>query len=133
MCAHTRGLPTPLYACSFVVHNLLDFEGRSRYQLSITCRLGGYDSGWIRMSSQFGEASFREVVHGLGGNPAQLDVQVQIRPTEGPNAGFVFQGTGTMFGSDSHAGRDYGGILFGFSSNAVRLWAPSRRRGYYNG
>eukprot|EP00118_Oscarella_pearsei_P010807 m.68468 g.68468 ORF g.68468 m.68468 type:complete len:2350 (+) comp35521_c0_seq7:24-7073(+) len=82
-------------------------------------------SSWIRMESQKGVASYKEIWHGMGGVPVHLKVQVQA--VDGSNSGFVFEGIGSVMGGES-SGENYGGLAFAYDSNVVRLWAPSNNQ-----
>jgi len=83
-----------------------------------------YDSGWFSMSSQAGNASFMEVVHNLGDYPSL--VKVLVRAVDGVNEGFIFEGLGAAQNDDDTAAKNYGGVVFAYNQERVRLWAPDR-------
>lgn len=80
-----------------------------------------YDSGWFSMSSQAGTDSFKELSHALGQYPMQ--VKVMAMAVDGDNEGYIFEGVGGAQSDDSF-GNTYGGIVFGYSNETIRLWAP---------
>jgi hypothetical protein len=82
-----------------------------------------YDSGWFRMSSQAGTASFKELRHGLGVYPSK--VKVLVRAIDGENNGFIFEGMGSAQNDDDS--NNYGGVVFAYNDWNVRLWAPDKR------
>jgi len=82
-----------------------------------------YDSGWFNMSSQAGVNSFRELSHNLGQYPAQ--VKVLVRAVDGNNLGFIFEGMGNAQSDDDEPSGSYGGLIFGYNPNKIRLWAPT--------
>ena len=49
--------------------------------------------------------------------------------TDGPNKGFVFHGLGSAMNQAS-TGSTFGGILFGYSTNEIRLFKPRHSDGY---
>jgi len=80
-----------------------------------------FDSGWFTMDAQAGTDSFVELDHSI--NKLPDDIQILVNATDGNNAGFLFHGMGAAMGEDR---RKYGGLVYGFSRNAVRLWAPTQ-------
>lgn len=51
-------------------------------------------------------------------------MDVIYRVTTGHNAGFVFKATSAMQSDDD--GGQYGGLIYAYNSNEVRIWAPSQ-------
>ncbi|XP_065837147.1 uncharacterized protein [Oscarella lobularis] len=88
-----------------------------------------WESSWFTMSSQSGVASFTELNHNLGTLP--LKVTVLSRALVPNNAGFIFEGVGAATGEDEAA--DYGGVLYAFNENSVRIWVPDRNDGRSGG
>jgi hypothetical protein len=80
---------------------------------------------WFKMGSQNGEASFKEVRHDMYISPASLTVSTLVRAVDGENKGYAFNGVGSVHNTDGTY-EEYGGVLFGYDSARVRLWAPSR-------
>ena len=89
-----------------------------------------YNSGWVSMSSQAGSNSYKELVHGLGGYPAA--VQVDVKAVDGKNTGFVFSSMGAAQ-QDDDSRQQYGGVVSAFDGTSVRLWAPDRNNGEADG
>ena len=89
-----------------------------------------YDSGWFDMASQNGASSYKSLAHGLGGMPGR--VRVLVKAESGANAGYVFEGWGAQQADDDVPG-NYGGIVFGYDGNNVRLWAPTASNGHSRG
>ena len=65
--------------------------------------------------------SFRELDHGLAAMPGL--VKVEVKAIDGPNNGYVFEGMGTAQADDDF-NEAYGGLLYGYSIDKIRLWAP---------
>jgi len=87
-----------------------------------------FDSGWRQVSplaSPTGTPRFLELDHGLGTLPGR--VTVLARADDGELAGYVFRGAGAAQsnGPAQGAGGALGGVVYGFSSAAVRVWLPS--------
>ncbi len=82
-----------------------------------------FDSGWFEMSSQAGEASFKEIEHGLGVYPSRL--KVLVKAIDGANNGFIFEASGTAQ-TDDDEGQSYGGVIFAYNQTEVRIWAPDK-------
>ncbi|MEZ4828313.1 MAG: hypothetical protein R3C61_18790 [Bacteroidia bacterium] len=80
-----------------------------------------YDSGWITMQSQAGNNSYKEFAHNLNAYPS--NVKVLVRATSGNNQGFIFEGMGSAQSDDDND--EYGGVIFAYNQNTVRLWAPT--------
>lgn len=80
-----------------------------------------FDSGWFPMSSQNGNDSYQEVMHALGEYPSE--VKVLTRAVDGNNAGFIFEGVGSAQADDTSD--QYGGLVFAYNQQMVRLWAPT--------
>lgn len=88
-----------------------------------------YESEWFTMKSQAGTASFKELTHGLGVYPSR--VKVLVKAIDGPNEGFIFEGTGSAQNDDD--GGEYGGLIFAYNDSNVRLWAPDVKNGTASG
>lgn len=89
-------------------------------------KLGGapdFDSGWFSMSSQAGTNSYQEITHNLGVYPSR--VKVLVKAIDGPNEGFIFEGSGVQHADDDNISQNYGGVVFAYDQTRVRLWAPS--------
>lgn len=113
--------------------NALDFEVNPSFTLEMATREEGYDSGWFRMGSQVGDLSFKEIRHNVNLATASMAVSVKIRAIDGNNEGFVFEGTGAEMQTDESPQETYGGVLFGYSEDRIRLWVPSRHNGASSG
>lgn len=88
-----------------------------------------FDSGWFEMSSQAGTASFKEVAHNLGVYPSM--VKVLTKATDGNNNGFIFEAMGSAQADDEDD--SYGGVIFAYNQNTVRIWAPDKNNNDANG
>ncbi|MEM7373754.1 MAG: hypothetical protein AAF587_34345 [Bacteroidota bacterium] len=82
-----------------------------------------FDSGWFSMSSQDGVNSYKEITHALGDYPS--NVKVLTRAVSGNNDGFIFEGVGSAQGDDDVTHHQYGGLVFAYNQQMVRLWAPT--------
>ena len=87
-------------------------------------------SDWFPMKSQDAKLSHAEVEHGLGVIPYKVDVL--IKPTDGPNAGWIFHGD-SAFQTDDDIGHIYGGVVYLYNETHVRLFAPKRGNDKYGG
>nr|VFK57426.1 MAG: hypothetical protein BECKTUN1418F_GA0071002_111511 [Candidatus Kentron sp. TUN] len=92
---------------------------------TVVCEDGGpnYDSGWFTMQSQQGTNSFKQVSHNLGVYPSR--VKVLVKAIDGANNGFIFEGSGSAQ-SDDDSSNNYGGVIFAYNQNYVRIWAPDK-------
>ena len=54
-----------------------------------------------------------------------MAVTVRINATDGDNEGFTFMGSSGLSMTSGTLASYYGGLLFGYNSSTVRLWAPS--------
>lgn len=91
-----------------------------------------FNSGWFSMSSQAGTNSYQEVAHNLGFYPSR--VTVQVRAIDGPNAGFIFEGMGAaQSDDDGDPSSEYGGLIYAYNQQAVRLWAPDQNNALQTG
>nr|VFK69963.1 MAG: Collagen triple helix repeat-containing protein [Candidatus Kentron sp. TUN] len=92
---------------------------------TVVCEDGGpnYDSGWFTMQSQQGTNSFKQVSHNLGVYPSR--VKVLVKAIDGANNGFIFEGSGSAQSDDDDA-NNYGGVVFAYDQNRVRIWAPDK-------
>jgi len=84
-----------------------------------------FDSGWFLMKSQAGQNSYTEVTHNLGEYPRQ--VKVLIKAIDGANEGFIFEGSSMAQTDDEN--QEYGGVVYAYNQNKVRLWAPDKNNG----
>jgi hypothetical protein len=80
-------------------------------------------SEWMLMRAQDQDYVQRIIPHGLGVLPYK--VEVQIRPTSGSNAGWIFHGD-PAFQSDDDYGKTYGGIVYLYNETHVILVAPNK-------
>ncbi|KAL4221992.1 hypothetical protein ACF0H5_018038 [Mactra antiquata] len=83
-------------------------------------------SDWVLIRAQDPEFSEKTIPHGLGTLPYK--VEVQIRPTSGPNAGWIFTGDSAIQ-SDDDAVETYGGVLYFYDEKNVYLLAPKKGNG----
>ena len=88
-----------------------------------------YESDWFIISSQAGTASFKEIRHNLGVYPSV--VRVLGRARERDNTGYYFEGFGAMPGDDEM--NEYGGLIFAYDQNRVRIWVPDANNGSPHG
>ena len=85
-----------------------------------------FDSGWFQMKSNDPETSYVEKTHGLSHidiTYAQVKVYYRSKKDGSEHEAFAFPATGTQQ-SDASGGR-YGGVLYAYNNNVVRLWAPN--------
>ncbi|XP_070570349.1 von Willebrand factor D and EGF domain-containing protein-like [Ptychodera flava] len=81
-----------------------------------------FTSGWLPIQSQAGDNSFMSIPHYL--NELPVFVQVLARAVDGPNAGFLFHGVGSAQ-IDDDENVDYGGVVYSYNEQTVRLWVPT--------
>ena len=106
-------------------------EGISQESISPTPSLFWYfESPWFFMQDH-SSTSYRVVRHNLGCLPSS--VKVLVRARDGPNRNFIFEGTGAQPGDNDLPNDDYGGVIYAWNENYVRLWAPTRAGGNVNG
>lgn len=102
----------------------LSLVGNVRVQVWKDPGVGEYfDSGWFSMASGTTNMSFFELAHPLQTVPAR--VQVMVQATNGPNAGFVFEGMGSALNGGNAGSNYFGGVVYGYDATRVRLWAPT--------
>lgn len=98
-------------------------------------RLGAFSKPDFRTSFHFrsnnGSWSFKQV--DTGQNQRPFHVRVYAKVLNGVNAGFCFEGVGAAQVSARKSGHSYGGLIFAYNSNYVRIWAPSLFRDNSNG
>ncbi len=83
---------------------------------------------WESMISQGpSDQTFLEIDHMMNRLPALVIVQGRMG-----NKGLIFEATGAAMSTDSNP-RGYGGILFAYDKNRVRIWLPKRYKGHRNG
>ena len=81
-----------------------------------------FDSLYFSMTA--GVQAYTEVFHGLGALPER--VQVVVTPAyAGSNFGFLFEGAGMAQADGWSTSTFYGGAVFAYNENYVRVWVPS--------
>lgn len=93
-----------------------------------------FETSWLPMRSQAGTQGYREIFHRLNVDPER--VQVLIRPDDNAERRqntLYFEGLGAGTCDDDSACNDYGGIVYGWDNNRVRIWAPDRSNGRTSG
>ena len=80
-------------------------------------------SDWFLMKSQDETLSDIVIKHDLGVLPNKVDVL--IKPTDGPNAGWTFHGD-SAFLNDDDIKFMYGGVVYFYNETHVRLFAPRK-------
>ena len=103
-------------------------ESRRDAQVRVVLRSSrppDFDSGWFTMKSNDPNLSYKQIAHTLTGDMTYAQVRVTYRSTKtgSVHEAFQFQGTGTQQ-SDASGGQ-YGGLLYAWSQNYVRIWAPN--------
>lgn len=73
------------------------------------------------LRSRKGTKSFKEIRHGLGIEP--FYVRVYATSKSGPNKGFAFEGVGVNHVDSNYT--SYGGIIYAYNSEYIRIWAPN--------
>ena len=111
----------------------LDRDAKAALSLEVSAEFPLYDSGWFLMRSGQGTGSFKELTHGLAMLPERSRVEVRVQALDGDNAGFKFAGAGAALQTDSRSNTYYGGVVFGYNSEKVRVWAPSLNGGSSEG
>lgn len=86
-----------------------------------------YDSGWFIMQSNSGAGTYKELAHNLGVYPSI--VKAEVRAIDGANEGFIFDGLGSAHTDDDVRYHQYGGVVYAYDDNSVRIWAPNRNNG----
>ena len=82
-----------------------------------------FKTEWKYMISQgSSDQTFLEINHLLNMLPALVVVQGRIG-----NKGLIFEATGAVMSTDNNS-RGYGGILFAYDKNSVRIWLPKRHQ-----
>lgn len=89
-----------------------------------------FQTDWFRFSGQRRDNSFKEITHGINLLPAL--VVVQVRAVNGMNIGYVFEAQGATQ-SDDDGSNEYGGVVFAYNENNIRIWAPSKHDGSKKG
>lgn len=89
-----------------------------------------FQKDWFTFPGQRDQNSFKEIVHGKNQLPSL--VLVQLRAINGRNVGYVFEAQGAVQ-SDDDGNNEYGGVVFAYDENRVRIWAPSRNDGSKKG
>lgn len=75
----------------------------------------------INMRSR-SSAAYAEVAHNLGQYPERVSVMVEA--VDGPNRGYKFPARGNSMVDDDNS-KQYGGLVFAYNNQRVRLWAPT--------
>ena len=90
-----------------------------------------FQKDWFSFNGQRDHHSFTEIKHGINMLPSL--VIVQIRALNGMNVGYVFEAQGATQ-SDDDGSNEYGGVIFAYDENKIRIWAPSKhdesKKGY---
>ena len=86
-----------------------------------------FTTDWTSLNSQ-GRSSFLEIRHSMNMMPSLVIVQGR----SDINKGLIFEGTGAVMSTDSNL-RGYGGILFAYDKNVIRIWVPKRYNGAKDG
>ena len=107
-------------------HAEVNIHRTNELDLGDTLDVAKYDSGWFVMQSQAGTDSYQEVEHNLGDYPRAI--KVLVKAVDGPNEGFIFEGSGVQH-QDDEGQDEYGGVVFAYNETTVRLWAPSQNNG----
>lgn len=89
-----------------------------------------FQTDWFPFDGQRDSLSFTERTYGINLIPAL--VVVQVRALNGMNVGYVFEAQGAAQ-SDDDGNNEYGGVVFAYNENKVRIWAPSRHDGSKKG
>ena len=86
-----------------------------------------WQSTWQAMSAQ--TAASLDVTHGQGQLPVL--VRVLVRAQDGANKDFVFEATGAPMRDDvnTDSGLAYGGVVFVYDDNVVKIMAPKKTSG----
>ena len=95
----------------------------SKFDGAVSWSTADYDSGWLPFQSQNGSNSYMQLAHNLGDYPGR--VKVLVKAIDGDNQDFIFEGMGCAQ-NDDDTGSQYGGVIFGYSDQHVRLWAPDQ-------
>ena len=121
------------YKCNF------NYDFINLYHFRIKATINQFDSGAFIMSDT---VNYLEFAHGLGTLP--FNVRVMVTCQSGANNGFIFPASGSIMIDGSEIGsvsigspsgsfsypETYGGLLFAYNAQTVRLWAPSGASGY---
>ena len=87
-----------------------------------------FKTEWEFMISQGpSDQTFLEIRHMLNMLPALVVVQGRIG-----DKGLIFEATGAAMSTDDNL-KGYGGILFAYDKNRVRIWLPKRHKGHKSG
>ncbi|XP_070555067.1 uncharacterized protein [Ptychodera flava] len=89
-----------------------------------------FSSDWFRMRSQDESQSYIAIEHNL--NELPIFVQVHLRAIDGANEGFIFNGVGSAQRGDTTS-NPYGGVVYTYNENWVRVMAPQKTGGYASG
>ena len=106
---------------TLLTYGVVNYESNPSYLLEMHRTDGIYDSGWFEFNCE--EFSFLELEHNIG--ETLMAVTVRINATDGDNEGFTFMGGSGLSMTSGTLASYYGGLLFGYNSSTVRLWAPS--------
>ena len=81
-----------------------------------------YQTSWKTIRANAHQKSFREIKHNIGKDV--LLVQVQIKQVGTETSHFIYDGLGSIQSTQSAAGT-YGGVLFAYDKQRVRIWVAS--------
>ena len=113
-----------------ILWTVIHFQRSSCQNLLYGSRLGTFPKPDFRtnftLSANRGAMSFREIRHDLNVDP--FYVRVYARPKDGQNSGFCFTGIGSSQSSPSRS--SYGGLIYAYNSEFVRIWAPTNQNGH---
>lgn len=89
-----------------------------------------FESNWFSMKMKAGKASYKQVAHGLKGDPAFVRVLVLHKKPGDRFDGFTADGMGGPPCDGVWKGQgscnEYAGFVFGYNSQNVRIWLPTR-------
>ena len=88
-----------------------------------------WDSGWQNISSQAGANSFKQLAHTLGQYPSF--VKVLIKDASAGDNAYIFEAGGVNTTDDESD--HYGGLVYGYNKNNIRIWVPDRFNNGSNG
>lgn len=84
-------------------------------------------SSWLSLKAQRGTLGYGEINHGLNVDPERVQVFVRQEDTTNINKFVHFEAMGAGTCDDDGGGcNDYGGTIFAYNNNTVRLWVPDR-------
>lgn len=84
-----------------------------------------FDSGWFQMRSNDPNLSYHQLEHKLKNDMSYAQVKVNYRSRKSGSVHEAFQFTGTGTQQSDASGGQYGGLLYAWSQDHVRIWAPN--------